>query len=309
MKQTHSFIILLLLILFSVGNAFSQHLKSDAKKDSSSIKEDNVTRLQSCDAFNSLEDGQPTPPGHVEFRMLPTYAFSRAENRIIGIEPEMEFTPRSKSKFIENSQVLASFFLEHDGTDNSGQLNLGWNQRWSKDGGKESWKPTIGTLVEANFPLPGLRNTNAFRNGSKAGNFVKITGVYAKFLGPGSLYFNASARKQFGSVTTDSTLNNEGVKVDGDHWTHYLFGFRVGYNWVIKENKLNLIVDYNLETNEFQTQRNAKPDEIHKPYNTIEASIEWVVNKHLTLGPGLLFGIDNRDETPRYGFGCLILVE
>lgn len=307
MKKTISYITLLILFVFSSGKAFSQN--SDIKEDSLEAKEDNVTRLQSCDAFNSLEDGQPTPPGFLEFRILPTYAFSLAESQIIGVEPELEFTPKSKSKFLENSQVLASFFLEHDGTDNSGQLNLGWNQRWLKDGGKGTFKPTIGTLVEVNFPLPGLRTTPAFINGSKAGNFVKVTAVYAKFLGPGSIYLNFGAREQFGSVTTDSTLNDKGIKVDGDHWTHYLYSFRIGYNWVIKEDLLNLIVDYNLETNEFQTQPNAAPDEHHMPYNTIEASIEWVVGKHLTLGPGFLFGIDGRDETPRYGFGCLMLFE
>jgi hypothetical protein len=288
-----------------VGKSFSQ------KNDSIAPKEDNVTRLQSCDAFNSLEDGQPTPPGFLEFRALPTFAYSRAESQIIGIEPELEFTPKSKCKFLENSQLLASFFLEHDGTDNSGQLNLGWNQRWIKDGGKDHFKPTIGTLLEVNFPLPGLRNTEPFINGSKAGSYVKITGVYAKFLGPGSIYLNLSARQQFGSVTTDSIFNDATppIKVDGDHWTKYLYTFRIGYNWVVKEDKLNIIVDYDHQTNEFQTQPNAAPDEIHKPYNIIEASTEWVISKHLTIGPGILFGIDGRDETPMYGFGCLFLFE
>jgi hypothetical protein len=307
MKKNKIQICFLLLSLSLSGIAFSQN--SDVKEDALEPKEDSVTLLQSCDAFNSLEDGQPTPPGFLEFRMLPTYAYSRAENVIAGIEPELEFTPSSRFKMIENSQLLASFFLEHDGTDNSGQLNLGWNQRWVTDGGRGKFKPTLATLVEVNFPLPGLRTTPAFINGSKAGNFVKITAVYAKFLGPGSIYLNFSAREQFGSVTTDSTLNEQGVLVDGDHWTHYLFGFRVGYNWVIKRDVLNLIVDYNHETNEFQTQPHALPSEFHLPYNTVEASVEWVVSKHLTLGPGLEFGIDQRDETPVYGFGCLLLFE
>lgn len=272
-------------------------------------KEDNVTRLQSCDAFNSLEDGQPTPPGYLEFRLLPTYAYSKAESQIMGIEPEVEYTPESKYAFLENAQVLASFFLEHDGTDNSGQLNLGYNQRWLKDAGKGKFRPTVGTLLEVNFPLPGLRNTTAFREGSKAGNFVKLTAVYAKFLGPGSIYLNLSAREQFGSVTTDSIYSDSGIKVDGDHWTKNLYGFRLGYNWTVKEDKLNVIVDYNYETNEFKTQPNAPADEHHLPYNTIEASLEWVVSKHLTVGPGFEFGIDHRDETPLYGFGCLLLFE
>ena len=295
---------LFIVLVLNTGIIFSQ-----TNNDKKEPKEDDVTRLQSCDAFNSLEDGQPTPPGELEFRVLPTFAFSKAESQIIGIEPEVEYTPKSKSKFLENSQLLASFFLEHDGTDNSGQLNLGFNERWIKDGGKKSLRPTIGTLLEINFPLPGLRNTPAFTEGSKAGSFVKMTAVLAKFLGPGSIYLNFSAREQFGSVTTDSIYDDTGIKVDGDHWTKFLYGFRLGYNWVVKENKLNVIVDYNLETNEFKTQPDAAPDEIHLPYNTIEASVQWVVNKHLTVGPGFEFGVDHRDETPQYGLGCLFLFE
>ncbi len=307
MTTSKTFLIPVLLFLV-VANVSAQAINNTVKT-ANTPKEDNVTRLQSCDAFNSLEDGQPTPPGFLEFRALPTFAYSRAENQIIGIEPELEYTPRSKNKMLENAQLLASFFLEHDGTDNSGQLNLGWNERWVSDAGKGHAQPTLATLVEVNFPLPGLRTTEPFLNGSKAGNFLKITGVYAKFLGPGSIYLNVSARRQFGSITTDSILSETGIKLDGDHWTKNLFGFRVGYNWIVKEDKLNVIVDYNRETNEFKTQAGAAADEIHLPYNTIEASIEWVVSKHLTLGPGLEFGLDGRDETPFYGFGCLFLFE
>lgn len=307
MKKTVTHLLPAMLLLWTLNASAQQPVNNT--NTTAGPKEDNVTRLQSCDAFNSLEDGQPTPPGFLEFRLLPTYAYSRAENKIIGVEPELEYTPRSKNKLIENAQLLASFFLEHDGTDNSGQLNLGYNQRWVSDGGKGHAKPTLATLIEVNFPLPGLRNTEPFINGSKAGNFLKITGVYAKFLGPGSIYLNLSARRQFGSITTDSTLSDTGTKLDGDHWTKALFGFRVGYNWVIKEDKLNIIVDYNRETNEFKTQPKAPVDEIHLPYNTIEASVEWVVSKHLTVGPGLEFGLDGRDETPFYGFGCLFLFE
>ena len=48
---------------------------------------------------------------------------------------------------------------------------------------------------------------------------------------------------------------------------------------------------------------------VHLPYNTIEASVQWVVNKHLTVAPGFEFGVDHRDETPQYGLGCLFLFE
>lgn len=304
MKQIN---LLFAAILFTTVSTFAQTDTESA--NSKKEKEDDVTRTQSCDAFNSLEDGQPTPPGFVEFRLLPTFAYSKAEHQIIGVEPEVEYTPKSKSAFLENAQVLASFFLEHDGTDNSGQLNLGYNQRWIKDAGKGKFRPTIGTLLEVNFPLPGLKNTTPFIEGSKAGNFIKLTAVYAKYLGPGSIYLNLSARRQFGFETTSSSIDENGNVVDGDHWTKYLYGFRVGYNWVVKEDKLNIIVDYNNETNEFQTQPNAAADEHHLPYNTIEASVEWVVSKHLTLGPGFEFGVDGRDETPQYGFGCLFLFE
>ena len=151
-------------------------------------------------------------------------------------------------------------------------------------------------MLEVNFPLPYLRKTDAFLEGSKAGNFVKLTFVYAKFIGPGSFYLNFGYREQFGTEITS----------DGDVWTKYLHSFRIGYNWVVKEDKLNIIVDYNNETNEFATQPGG---EVHKSYNTFEASTEWVVSKHLTLGPGIEVGLDGRDETPIFGFGCLMLFE
>lgn len=290
-------VMLLMSICVCSANCWSQTISQLLMDTVANDKEDGVTRLQSADAFNTLEDGQPTPPGLIEFRALPTLAYSRAETYIIGVEPEVEFTPKGNS-FVENGQLLASFFLEHDGTDNSGQLNLGWNQRWVTDGGPGKFKPTLGTLVEVNFPLPGLRNTDAFLEGSKAGSFVKITGVYAKFMGPGSFYLNLSARRQFGSEITS----------DGDVWTENLYGFRVGYKWMVIPDKLDIIVDYNNESNEFVTQPG--PDaEQHKPYNTIEASTEWELGEHLTLGPGVEFGIDQRDETPIYGFGLLVLIE
>lgn len=88
------------LLLFLVLHTGTVFLQNSTATDSSEPKEDNVTRLQSCDAFNSLEDGQPTPPRKLEVRVLPTFAYSKAESQIIGIEPELEFTPKSKSQFL-----------------------------------------------------------------------------------------------------------------------------------------------------------------------------------------------------------------
>lgn len=110
MKQTNLFLASLLL------TAVSSFAQTEEISNSKKEKEDEVTRTQFCDAFNSLEDGQPTPPGYVEFRLLPTFAYSKAEHQIIGVEPEVEYTPKSKHAFLENAQLLASFFLEHDGT-------------------------------------------------------------------------------------------------------------------------------------------------------------------------------------------------
>lgn len=292
-------LILLLIGTFTAYHSTAQFHMQKAFSDAANQKgkEDPVTRFQSADAFNSLEDGQPTPPGFLEFRILPTWAYSRAENNIFGIEPELEYTPRG-SKFLQNAQFLASFFLEHDGTDNSGQLNLGWNQRWVKDAGPNKATPTFGTLVEVNFPLPGLRNSPAFLEGSKAGSFVKITGVLAKFMGPGSIYLNLSARRQFGSETTS----------DGDEWTKKLFGYRLGYMWIVKPDRLNIIADVNNESNEFRTLKGPNAEE-HLRYNTFEISTQIRLSRHLTIGPGLLLGIDGRDETPSYGAGVLLLFE
>lgn len=42
--------------------------------------------------------------------------------------------------------------------------------------------------------------------------------------------------------------------------------------------------------------------------NTLELSGEWHVNEHLTVGPGIVIGLDDNDETPDFGAGMRFMI-
>jgi hypothetical protein len=238
-------------------------------------EEDETARLQSVDSFSTLEDGQPTPPGHLEYRVTGGLARSVGGELQYNSEPELEFTPRGRP-FFENFQVLAAVELEGTSTELEPSVNVGWFQRWIVDPGATSWVPTVGTLTELNLPFTG-----GFGSAGETTETVTV----AKMVGPGSVYLNG-----------DATL-----LVGGDPSArHLVLGMRAGYKWLAVEDKLAVIADYVREQGEAVGQRDT---------NTAELSVQWELGEHVTLGPGVVFGLDGHPDTPRFGGGVLLLVE
>ena len=64
--------------------------------------------------------------------------------------------------------------------------------------------------------------------------------------------------------------------------------------------RLAVIADYVREQGEAAGQKDT---------NTAELSVQWELSDHVTLGPGLVVGLDANPDTPRFGGGVLLLVE
>ncbi|MBI5764816.1 MAG: hypothetical protein HZA51_14970 [Planctomycetes bacterium] len=133
--------------------------------------------------------------------------------------------------------------------------------------------PTLATYAEVRLPTgyesSGLDGT--------------LTGIVAKDIGPGTMYLN-------GFVTTANGNNVEDVR-------HFQWGFRTGYKWRLRDD-FALIGDYFHQSSE---------EDSHANVNALELSSEWHVAEHLTIGPGILIGLDDNEETPNFGAGIRIM--
>ena len=129
--------------------------------------------------------------------------------------------------------------------------------------------PTLSTLAEVRLPT-------GYQSSGVDGT---LTGIVAKDAGPGTIFLNG--------FTT--TANGDNV----DDLRHFQWGLRVGYKWRIDE-KIALIGDYVNESSE---------EEGHSNINALELSGMYKCNEHLTIGPGLVIGLGNGEETPNLGAG------
>ena len=238
----------------------------------SGIEEDELTEHQSVDSFSSLEDGQPGQPGEWEVQIDMGWRTHPDEHDPISLNMEIQKT-LSGSEFLENTQLIIAVPLELGlgGVDGNGDVSLEWQQRWVRDNGS---MPTLATLTEVRLPT-GYHSS---------GVDGKITGIVAKEAGPGTLYFNAFAE----------TANGDNV----EDLRHFQWGFRAGYKWRIDE-KLALIGDYVNQSSE---------EEGHANINALELSGMYKATEHLTVGPGILIGLDHNDETPNVGAGVRLMI-
>jgi len=234
--------------------------------------EDEITEHQSVDSFSSLEDGQPGAPGEWEVQIDMGWRTTSGEHDPFSLNMEIQKT-LSGSEFLNNTQLIVAVPLELGlgGVDGNGDVNLEWQQRWVKDNGT---MPTLSTLTEVRLPT-GYHSS---------GVDGKITGIVAKEAGPGTLYFNAFAE----------TANGDNV----EDLRHFQWGFRGGYKWRINE-KFALIGDYVNQSSE---------EEGHANINALELSGMYKATEHLTIGPGILIGLDHNDETPNFGAGVRLMI-
>lgn len=236
------------------------------------LTEDDVAARQSVDAFNTLEDGQPGNPGTVELKLETGWLTTSGQHDNIEWLTELQINPDG-GEFWRNSQFTIGVPVELGlgGVDGNADVLLGWQQRWVAEDGA---MPTLATLTEVRLPT----------GYDSSGIDATITGVVAKDLGPGTAYANAFAR----------TANGNNI----EDLRHFQWGFRAGYKWRIQDD-FALIGDYVHQTSE-QTGVGDS--------NTLELSGEWHVNEHLTIGPGIVIGLDDNDETPDFGAGIRFMI-
>ncbi len=232
-----------------------------------SAADDLLTEHQSVDAFNSLEDGQPGQPGTLELQVQSGWTTTSGEHDPISLLTELQYNPDG-SEFLRNMQIVLGVPVEMGlgGVDGNADVELGWQQRWVKDNGA---MPTLATLAEIRLPT-------GYQSSGVDGT---LTGIVAKECGPGTLFFNSFIK----------TANGDNV----EDLRHFQWGFRTGYKWRITE-ALAFIADYLNESSE---------EEGHANINALELSGMYHVNEHLTVGPGILIGLDDNEETPNFGAG------
>lgn len=286
--------------------------------------EDEVSAQQSVDAFTELEDAQAGRPGAFEERLWLAWGYVPAEGNIPNDTLELSYTGEGMFK---NTELDLAQYFEHDDVDNSTAFIFGWMQRWVKDGGRDSVVPSVGTLTEYYLRTPFLIDLPDFAPGATVGDHIAEIVTIAKYAGPGTLYVNAEAQMQlFNSqicVTEDDVAiqprdgpdQNGPVRpnFDGcDYWSPFTLAARIGYKLPMVEDRLAFIADLTIETNEFATQEASAtlPEpEPHFPYVWANLAVLWHVSENWTVSPGILIGLDGREETPTYEAGLFVLHE
>ncbi|MFH1416729.1 MAG: hypothetical protein ABII12_00365 [Planctomycetota bacterium] len=229
--------------------------------------EDDVAERQSIDSFTSIEDGQPGGPGEFELEFSLGWETASGEHDPVTLETELEYTPDG-SDFLRNMQLILAVPVEMGlgGVEGNADLEFGWQQRWVREDGM---MPTLATLAEVRIP-------SGYHSSGVDGT---LTGIIAKDCGPGTAYLN-------GFVKTANGDNVEDLR-------HFQWGAVAGYKWRVND-QFALIGDYVIKSSE---------EEDHANVNLLEFSGEYKVNEHLTVGPGIVIGLDDNEETPNFGAG------
>jgi hypothetical protein len=243
---------------------------ADVEKADDEKAEDVLSEHQSIDAFTSLEDGTPGPPGEVAPQVVGGWFTKSGEPDEYLLEFEFKWTPGG-NPFLDNTElaVITPWELGANAVKGNGDIEFAWQQRWVKENGMV---PTLATLAEIRTPT-GLHSS---------GVDAVLTGVMAKEMGPGTVFLN---------VWGGSFNGNNIEEVRDFQW-----GFRAGYKWRVTE-ELAFLGGYAHETSE------EEPD---GDLNLLEFATQFGVGEHVTIGPGIVIGLDNDEETPDLGAGVLV---
>lgn len=241
--------------------------RSYQSTETTSVSEDAMTEEQSLDSYCSLEDGQPGEPGHFELKTDIGWQTKSGEHDPVLLTPELTYT-FDGSEFLRNMELGLSVPMELGlgGEPGNGDVEIAWLQRWVREDGM---MPTISTVAEIRVP-------SGYHSSGVDGT---LTGVIAKNLGPGTMFLNGFIK----------TANGHNI----DDLRHFQWGARAGYKWQVRDD-LAFIVDYVNQSSEEEGNANS---------NLLELSSEWRVNEHLTIGPGIVIGLDDNEETPNLGAG------
>ncbi len=252
-------------------------------------EDDDVAGRQSVDSFISIEDGQPGDPGSWELaidfgwqkvRAEEAHELSSTHSQMLETRTvfediyeagyELKYTGKG-SPFRDNMKlsITQGAELGSGRSDGNGDAELNWQQRWHAESGKV---PTLATLLTVRLPTG---------NGS-TGADVTLTGILDKDLRPGTVYFSA-----WGTTPID---------VEDDAVRNFIWGAQFGYKWLVAK-RFALYGNYIFKSSEEFGKKESK---------ILEFAAQYEVNENLILGPGILVGLDNRDETPEFGAGIKV---
>lgn len=238
-------------------------------------KDDEVAEGQSVDAFISIEDAQPGDPGSWELAVDFGWQEVRGEmsdEELFEGAFELKYTGAG-SHFLENMKLslVQGTELGNGKVEGNGDVELNWQQRWLAESKN---RPTFGTLVSVRLPT----------GRGSSGADMTLTGILDKDAGPGVVYVSA-----WGTVPID---------VDDEAVRDFIWGANFGYKWSVAE-RFALYGNYVFEISE---------EHGGKESNIIEFAAQYEVNEHLVLGPGILLGLDDHDETPKFGAGIRLTI-
>ncbi|MCB1173905.1 MAG: hypothetical protein KDK39_10080 [Leptospiraceae bacterium] len=164
--------------------------------------------------------------------------------------------------------------LQQNSTTQESDLNLGWSQRWFVEQPDRSLWPTFATVVEYSDPL-----TNRTDRGQQG----TLTLVFSRFLGPGTIYLNLIG----------SAVVNQGDPELKDQY----YAERIGYQWNLDGDHLALTTAIVHAESEVRRAESA---------TTAELALKFKTDADITIGPGIAWGIDGRQSTPRISLGLTL---
>lgn len=249
--------------------------------------------IQSFNTYISLEDGQPGQRGEWQINYFNGWQTRSGASDPWLMVTELEYSPRCPGNWLlQNAKFGLDVPLElgNGGVDGNGDINLKWKQRLVEE--KEPCGPVPTITIENELRVPSGYHSS--------GVDWTLQGVVAKECGPGTAVLNAFLKSANGHNNLEGArswwdLCRQG---DDDELRHFQWGFRAGYKWRINE-KFALLADFINQSSELCGNHNE---------NIGEVAAEWRVNDHITIGPGILFGLDGGQETPHFGAGVLVHV-
>jgi hypothetical protein len=264
--------------------------KTQSSEKTAEFCEDKMEDLQSFNTYTSLEDGQPGQRGELQINYSNGWQTQSHESDPWLMNMEVEYSPCAKGCwFLNNAKFGIDMPLElgNGGVEGNGDIDLFWKQRIVEET-ECNWWPTF--TIENSMRIPTGYDSS--------GVDWTLMGVVAKQAGCGTAVFNAWLKSANGdnNLEKSSWWERSSREDDDDSLRHFQWGFRAGYKWRINE-CFALIPAYVHQCSELEGDHNQ---------NIGEVSAEWRVNKCLTVGPGIMFGLDGQDETPNFGAGVLV---
>jgi hypothetical protein len=251
--------------------------------------EDVMEDIQSFNTYISLEDGQPGQRGEWQFNYFNGWETQDHESDPWLMEMELEYSPNVPGCwFMQNAKFGINMPVEllNGGVEGNGDINLLWKQRLIEEE-ESNWWPTV--TLENELRLPTGYHSN--------GVDYTFQTVVAKQVGPGTAVFNGFLTSANGNNNLEqASWWDQALGEEDDSLRHLQWGLRAGYKWRLTD-QFALLADYTYQSSELKGEENQ---------NIGEFAAEWRVNEHLTIGPGILFGLDGNEDTPNFGAGILV---